>query len=619
MKGILSLLLLVSCSTTYAQYQAELQVAPDGTGDLPTIQAAIDGAKSFPDTRVVIRIKNGVYEEKVKVHTWNSRLTLRGESTDGVVIRWGDYFARIDRGRNSTFHTATLLVQGDDFRAENLTIENTAGPVGQALALSVEADRCTFENCRMLGHQDTLYADGANARQHYRDCYIEGTTDFIFGGATALFERCTIHSKANSYITAASTPEGRPYGFVFLGCKLTADDGVNRVYLGRPWRSHAKTVFVRCDMGSHIRPEGWHNWNAPDRERTTFYAEGGNTGPGADTANRVSWAQVLSDEEVRKYRVEEVLKPFLLPEMIASSGGVGRLDIPRDTSYTLQSAYAKYKKDYPFVRAIEYDAVAGRMQQTRVYYRSVDGRPLSLDIFAADGNAQALRPAVLLVHGGGWSSGDRSLMYPLADHLANHGYVAIPVEYRLSPEAQYPAAVDDLKHAITWVLKNGRDHGIDTDKIAILGCSAGAQLAGLVGLTYGAETLAEHGIEAIINIDGVMDFTCEDARKYEDDPTREVTPAGKWLGGRYAERPDLWKEASPVYYVNENSSPILFINSSQSRFHAGRDEVVNKLDAFSIYSEIRTFDDAPHCFWLFDPWFERTGTFVVRFLAKTLN
>lgn len=321
MKRILKIFLLslVLCTPVFAQYKTEIYVAPGGSGDFMTIQEAIDEAKSFPDTRITIYIKNGVYAEKIKVHAWNSRLTLKGESTDGVIIRWGDYFTKMVRGRNSTFLTPTLLVQGDDFRAENLTIENTAGPVGQAIALSVEADRGVFENCRILGNQDTLYADGANARQYYKNCYIEGTTDFIFGGATALFENCTIHSKTNSYITAASTPQGRPYGFVFLECKLTAAENVNKVFLGRPWRSYAKTVFVKCNMGGHIRPEGWNNWNSPEKEQTVFYAEGGNTGPGADTAGRVPWAKVLTDEEVNKYRAKEVLKPFLLPEMITSS------------------------------------------------------------------------------------------------------------------------------------------------------------------------------------------------------------------------------------------------------------------------------------------------------------
>jgi len=615
MKRILNIYLLLFCSAVYAQYKTEIYVEQDGTGDFTTIQEAIDRAKSFPDTRITIHIKNGVYEEKVKVHAWNSRLTLKGESAEGVIIRWDDYFNKMKRGRNSTFHTATLLVQGDDFRAENLTIENTAGPVGQAVALAVEADRCVFENCRMLGNQDTLYADGANARQHYQNCYIEGTTDFIFGGATALFENCTIHSKADSYITAASTPEGRSYGFVFRKCKLTAADGVNSVYLGRPWRSYAKTVFIECEMGGHIRPEGWHNWNSPEKERTVYYAERGNTGPGADTTKRVAWSKVLSDEEVKKYCAQEVLKPFMLPEMIVSSKS---LNIPRDTSYTLQSAYAKYKKDYPFIRPIEYDMSKGTMWQADICYHSVDGRPLLLDIFSTAKNSELPKPAVVLVHGGGWSSGDRSLMYPLADFLAQHGYIAVPVEYRLSPEAQYPAAVDDITNAITWILKNGQDFCINTNKIAVLGCSAGAQLAGLVGLTYVTDD-TENRIATIINIDGIMDFTSAEARKYEDNSTGKLTAAGRWFGGRYSEKPELWKEASPVYYVNENSPPILFINSSQPRFHAGRDEVIEKLNTYSIYSEVHTFDDALHSFWLFDPWFERTGMFIVQFLEKTLS
>jgi len=318
-KRISSLFFLLFCATACAQYQTEIHVAPDGTGDFTTIQEAIDGTKSFPDQRVTIHIAQGVYTEKVKVHTWNSRLTLKGASPDSVIIRWDDHFRKMQRGRNSTFHTATLLVQGDDFHADNLTIENTAGPVGQAIALAVEADRCVINKCRLLGCQDTLYADGANARQYYRNCHIEGTTDFIFGGATALFENCTVHSKADSFITAASTPKGRPYGFVFLNCRLTAADGVDKVYLGRPWRSFAKTVFVGCEMGAHIRPEGWHNWNAPEKERTVFYAEGANTGPGADTTQRVLWANILPDEAVKQYRVREVLKPFSLPEMTTSS------------------------------------------------------------------------------------------------------------------------------------------------------------------------------------------------------------------------------------------------------------------------------------------------------------
>ncbi|MCB9082470.1 MAG: pectin esterase [Lewinellaceae bacterium] len=312
------LFLLVSIPEGYAQspgYPLIITVAKDGSGDALTIQAAIDQTKAFPDQRITIVIKPGIYEEKVHVPSWNNQLTLQGEDPATTIIRWGDHFSSINRGRNSTFFTATLWVEGDDFRAENLTIENTAGPVGQALALGVVAERAVFVNCRLLGHQDTLYAAGAQARQFFYQCYIEGTTDFIFGEATALFEQCTIHSKANSFITAASTPQGRPFGFVFRYCTLTAAPGVNEVYLGRPWRDFAKTAFLFCDMGPHILPAGWDNWSSPSREKTTVYAEYGNTGPGAAQANRVAWSHQLRKKEARRYLAEQILSPFMLPVM----------------------------------------------------------------------------------------------------------------------------------------------------------------------------------------------------------------------------------------------------------------------------------------------------------------
>lgn len=291
-----------------AQYATEMTVAMDGSGDFTSIQAAIDATKAFPDKPITIFIKNGLYREKVKVHAWNTRLTLKGEDKEQTIITFDDHFDKIKRGRNSTFHTYTLLVQANDFRAENLTIENTAGPVGQAVALAVEADRCTFVNCEIRGHQDTLYAAGEGARQYFRDCYIEGTTDFIFGAATALFENCRIRSKADSYITAASTPEGIDYGFVFVNCTLTGGEGVNKVYLGRPWRDYAKTVFINCEMGGHILPEGWHHWSGTERDKTAFYAEFNSRGPGAAPQQRVGWSHQLSRKDAKGYVLEKVFK-----------------------------------------------------------------------------------------------------------------------------------------------------------------------------------------------------------------------------------------------------------------------------------------------------------------------
>lgn len=289
-----------------AQYETRITVAPDGSGDYQSIQAAIDASKAFPDERIVIFIKNGIYREKVKIHSWNTRLSLVGESRDKTIITNGDYFGSINRGRNSTFFTYTMLVEANEFYAENLTIENSAGPVGQAVALHVEADRCAFINCRFLGHQDTLYLAGEKARQFFKDCYIDGTTDFIFGEATAVFQDCELRSKSDSYITAASTPQGVEYGFVFINCKLTADEGVSRVFLGRPWRNYAKTVFVRTEMGAHIRPEGWNNWGRPGAQETVFYAEFQSSGPGANPDERVEWAHQLTRKQSSKYTPEKI-------------------------------------------------------------------------------------------------------------------------------------------------------------------------------------------------------------------------------------------------------------------------------------------------------------------------
>jgi pectinesterase len=299
----------------FSQDEYRITVAQDGNSNYTTIQSAIDAARSFPDKRITIFVKNGIYREKVVVPAINTRLSIIGEDAEKTIITWDDYFNKINRGRNSTFYTYTLLVIADDFVAENLTIENSAGPVGQALALYVKGDRCVFRNCRLLGNQDTLYTDGLNSRQYFDGCYIEGTTDFIFGPATALFSNCTIHSKRDSYITAASTPEGKPFGFVFINCKLTATPETKQVFLGRPWRDFAKTVFIKCEMGSHIVPEGWSNWSGTERDKTAFYAEYGNTGAGADVSQRVAWSRQLTKKEAKKYTVSNILSPVLPKEV----------------------------------------------------------------------------------------------------------------------------------------------------------------------------------------------------------------------------------------------------------------------------------------------------------------
>jgi pectinesterase len=309
LKLILTGMILFASVQLFAQYQTDITVAKDGSGNFTTIQAAIDASKAFPSKRVTIHVKNGIYHEKILIPACNTQLSLIGESMEKTIISYDDYFDKINRGRNSTFYTYTLKVEANDFVAENLTIENTAGPVGQAVALHVSGDRCVFRNCRILGHQDTLYTEGENSRQYFVGCHIEGTTDFIFGEATVLFDDCTIKNLSDSYVTAASTAKGKAFGYVFRNCKLIAAEGVKKAYLGRPWREYAKVVFMNCELGNHIASAGWENWAGTNSDQTAYYGEYRNSGAGAMTTQRVTWSHQLTDEEAAKYTLDNILSP----------------------------------------------------------------------------------------------------------------------------------------------------------------------------------------------------------------------------------------------------------------------------------------------------------------------
>jgi pectinesterase len=283
-------------------------VAADGSGQYTTIQAAVSAAadRKPGEPRWTILVKAGTYKERVYVQRERGYITLVGEDAAKTILTF-DLNANLkgpDDLPIGTFRTPTLQVDGDGFEVENLTIANSAGPVGQALALRVDGDRVAFRRCRFLGWQDTILLN--RGRQYLEDCYIEGHVDFIFGGATAWFERCHIHCLRDGYITAASTPQGQPYGFVFSNCEITGAEGV-RTYLGRPWRDFARTVFLRTAMSGVIRPEGWNNWNKPAAEKTSFYAEFGSSGPGGETKARAAWSHQLSPAEAAALARESVL------------------------------------------------------------------------------------------------------------------------------------------------------------------------------------------------------------------------------------------------------------------------------------------------------------------------
>lgn len=301
-------ILLNSCKAS----NYDFVVATDGSGDFKTIQEAINSVPDFRKITTNIYIKNGIYKEKIIVPSTKTGIRLIGENCDKTIITYDDYASKknVFGEEMGTSSSSSFFIFAEDFTAQNITFENSAGRVGQAVAVRIEGDKVSFYNCRFLGNQDTLYPHGENSRQYYKNCYIEGTVDFIFGWSTAVFDNCEIFSKSKGYITAASTLKETPYGFVFLNCKISGDTPERSIYLGRPWRPYAKTVFLNCQMDNTIKTEGWHNWNKKDAEKTAFYAEYMNYGAGFTPQKRVTWSKQLTKEEAQQYTLENIFNDW---------------------------------------------------------------------------------------------------------------------------------------------------------------------------------------------------------------------------------------------------------------------------------------------------------------------
>lgn len=294
-------------------------VSKDGKGNFTTVQQAIDAVENGSSSRTKILIKAGIYKEKITVPETKGSILLEGENPQNTIITYDDFASKKNsEGKDiGTTGSSTIFIYSNNFTAKNISFENSSGRVGQAVAVLTSGDRISFDNCRFLGNQDTLYLKGVqdspdktrSSRNYFRNCYIEGTTDYIFGAGTGVFENCTIYSKETaSYVTAASTPQENEFGFVFINSKIIGNAKESSVYLGRPWRPFAKTVYINCEINSTIKPEGWHNWNKPDAEKTTFYAEFNSKGSGSEISKRVSWSHQLTKEERKKYTTENILK-----------------------------------------------------------------------------------------------------------------------------------------------------------------------------------------------------------------------------------------------------------------------------------------------------------------------
>lgn len=293
------------------KFAKEITVAQDGSGDYKTVQAAINAVPVNNKKPIVIIIKKGIYKEKILIDSLRPFITILGEDKLNTVLTYNDHTGKLapDGDTINTRTSWSFKIMADNFTARDITFQNDAGfSAGQAVAVESDGDKAVFVNCRFIGNQDVLFTNSERSRQYYENCYIEGTTDFIFGSSTVWFEKCHIYSKKNSHITAASTPKEKEFGYVFNWCRLEGDTSLNNVSLGRPWRPFAAVAYLHCYIGRHIKAEGWSVWNKNDNHVTSRYEEYNNYGPSSDPEARVKWAKQLTTEEAGKYTLTNVLK-----------------------------------------------------------------------------------------------------------------------------------------------------------------------------------------------------------------------------------------------------------------------------------------------------------------------
>ncbi|WP_235922896.1 alpha/beta hydrolase [Rugamonas aquatica] len=296
-------------------------------------------------------------------------------------------------------------------------------------------------------------------------------------------------------------------------------------------------------------------------------------------------------------------------------------------TYDAQHTYEKLLRDYPSIRIASAALPVDVNRLGDQVYAQYGDRCLKLDLYLPlAARADVGMPVVVLVHGGGWRAGFRAEFAPMAVRLAQRGYAAVTVSYRLSGEAPYPAAIHDVRAAVRWVRGHAGQYRLDPRRIALAGGSAGGQIASLAGVTGhldrfdpgAADSAVSSAVQAVVNIDGLSEFTTEAALKYEDDPRKQPSAAGAWFGGRYAEKSALWAEASPIRYVRPGMPPMLFIASAQARFSAGREEMAARMAQAGVASSTLVLPDTPHSFWLFDPWLQPAVDAVVAFLNRQM-
>jgi pectinesterase len=500
--------------------QTNLFVAADGSAPFKSVQAAIMAVPSGSNENpVVIHIAPGTYKELIYIQREKRFFKLVGNNPTNTILTFNLY-AGITNAEGKpigTFKTPSTTIDADDFTAENLTFENSAGPVGQALAIRVDGDRAAFRNCRFLGWQDTILLN--RGRQYFENCYIDGAVDFIFGAATAWFENCRINCLGGGYITAASTPVDVPFGFVFSNCKITGQPGV-KTFLGRPWRIYASTIYLNCEMSGVVRPEGWNDWKKPETHKTARYAEFNSTGDGASPTNRPDWIKQLTKSDAQKITVEKVL------------GGADGWNPDLTQSFS-----------------------ANRFN---IEYGDAGGEKLMLDAHVPAGAGKF--PVVLIVHGGGWMTGDREKdIVPVFAPVATN-FTWFTISYRLAPTNRWPACYEDVQTAIRWVKAHAAEFKGDPERIALLGYSAGGHLVTLAGTRAGADTR----VQAVAAFAPPTDLVADNERR----GGLSISMTNLFNYGSTNITDDVravLKENSPSTYVKPGLSPFLIIQGSADK------------------------------------------------------
>ncbi|HXB59951.1 MAG TPA: pectinesterase family protein [Candidatus Acidoferrales bacterium] len=529
--------------------QTSITVAADGSGQFKSVQEAIMSVPSGSATNpVIIHLKPGTYRELIYVQREKSFFRLIGDDAAKTIIAFNLYagMTNVDGKPLGTFKTPTATIDADNFTAENITFENSAGPVGQALAIRVDGDRAAFHHCRFLGWQDTILVN--RGRQYFDDCYIGGHVDFIFGAATAWFEDCHIHCLRDGYVTAASTPQDQPYGFVFSHCTIDGENGV-KTFLGRPWRLYASVTYLNCDLSDVIRPEGWNDWKKPQAHTTSRYAEYNSRGSGANPQGRADWTKQLTSAEAKKISIAKVL------------GGA-------DQWVPTASFYATSQD---------------------IEYGEADGQELLLDAHIPDGDGKF--PVAIIVHGGGWSTGDKEtdIVPVLASSITNFTWFTI--DYRLAPTNRWPACFDDVQTAIRWVKQHAQQYKGDPSRIALIGYSAGGHLVCFAATQASPDTR----VQAIVGLAPPADISADAQHRGSMDKWSSMEN----LLGRTSlddETLRIMREISPSEHLSASLLPFLLVQGSAdvSVPYPLTQRFAAKLNAANVPYDFITITNATH-------------------------